>query len=96
MRLLDSLTGNDGQTNVNGSEFKSIIIDTTNIIKELKNVAIANHLKPSELSFKLLKVTTYYSDEKSENNIVGEEEQKLFLDDAFMLNPHLKITQHLS
>lgn len=94
MGLLDSLTGKDGQTNVNSSEFKSIIIDTTNIIKELKNVAIANHLKPSDLSFKLLKVTTYYSDEKSENNLVGEEELKLFLDDAFMLNPHLKITQH--
>ena len=36
--LLDSLTGKDGQTNVNSSEFKSIIIDTTNIIKELKEV----------------------------------------------------------
>lgn len=92
--LLDSIKGSDTPKSVKEPEFKSIIVDTTNIIKELKNVAIANHLKPSDLSFKLLKVTTFYSDEKSENNTVGEEEQKLFLDDAFLLNPNLKITQH--
>jgi len=76
------------------SEFKPIVIDTLNVMKELKNVAIANHLKPAELAFKLLRTTTYYSDEKSENNLMGEEEMKLFLEDNYLLNPNLKFSQH--
>lgn len=76
------------------SEFKSIIIDTTNVHKELKNIALAQHVKPAELGFKLLKVTTFFSDEKSENNEVTEELMKLFLDDTFLLNPNLKISQY--
>jgi len=92
--LLDKIAGSDAEDTEETPEFKSIIIDTANVIKELKNVAIANHLKATDLSFKVLKTTTYYSDEKSENIQVGEEEAKLFLDDAFLLNPNLKITQH--
>ena len=92
--LLDRITGEQTEDSVDTAEFKSIIVDTTNVIKEIKNVAASNHIKATDLSFKLLKVTTYYSDEKSENNLVGEEEAKLFLDDAFLLNPVLKITQH--
>ena len=98
MGLFDKITGNntdeaklsDGGT----SEFKSIVIDTTNVMKELKNVAISHHLKPTDLAFKLLRTTTYYSDEKSENNEMTEEELKLLLDDSFLLNPNLKLTQH--
>lgn len=92
--LLDRITGAETDDAVETTEFKSIIVDTTNVLKELKNVAASNHIKASELSFKILKVTTYYTDEKSENNLVSEEEAKLFLDDAFLLNPALKITQH--
>ena len=98
MGLFDKITGNntdeaklsDGGT----SEFKSIVIDTTNVMKELKNVAISHHLKPTDLTFKLLRTTTYYTDEKSENNEMTEEELKLLLDDSFLLNPNLKLTQH--
>ena len=96
--LFDKIKGNntDATTQSDGgtSDFKSIVIDTINVIKEIKNVAIANHLKPAELAFKLLRVTTYYSDEKSENNEMNAEEMKLLLDDSFLLNPNLKITQH--
>ena len=88
--IADEVTLREGEA----SEFKPIVIDTTNVMKELKNVAIANHLKSTELSFKLLRITTYYSDEKSENNLMGEEEMKLFLDDQFLLNPNLKFSQH--
>ena len=98
MGLFDKIKGSnkddamqsDGET----SDFKPIVIDTINVIKEIKNVAIANHLKPTELAFKLLRTTTYYSDEKSENNEMNAEEMKLLLDDNFLLNPNLKITQH--
>lgn len=92
--LLDRITGEQTENSADSTEFKSIIVDTTNVIKEIKNVAASNHIRATDLSFKLLKVTTYYSDEKSENNLVGEEEAKLFLDDAFLLNPALKVTQH--
>jgi len=92
--LFDIMTGNDTDTSEETPEFKSIIVETVNVAKELKNVAVANNLKVSELSFKILKFTTFYSDEKTENNQATEEEMKLFLDDAFILNPILKITQH--
>ena len=76
------------------SDFKSIVIDTTNVLKELKNVAAANHLKPTDLAFKLLRVNTFYSDEKSENNAMSDEDMKKFLDDAYLLNPNLRFSQH--
>ncbi|WP_333804102.1 flagellar assembly protein A [Sulfurospirillum sp.] len=98
MGLFDKIKGNNTdatkQSDGGTSEFKSIVIDTTNVIKELKNVSAANHLKATDLAFKLLNVTTYYSDEKSENNEMNEEELKLLLDDSFLLNPNLKLTQH--
>lgn len=98
MGLFDKIKGNNTdaakQSDGGTSQFKSIVIDTTNVIKELKNVAISNHLKPTDLAFKLLRTTTYYSDEKSENNEMNEEELKLLLDDSFLLNPNLKLTQH--
>ncbi|WP_051906417.1 MULTISPECIES: flagellar assembly protein A [unclassified Sulfurospirillum] len=98
MGLFDKIKGthtdgakqNDGGT----SEFKSIVIDTTNVIKEVKNVALANHLNVTDLAFTLLRTTTYYSDEKSENNEMNEDELKLLQDDSFLLNPNLKLTQH--
>ncbi len=93
MGLFDKHTKTDSNDTNEESEFKSIIIDTANVIKELKNIAEANHFKPVELGFKILKIMTYYSDEKSENNEMNEEEQKLLLDDNFLLNPNLKIKQ---
>lgn len=94
MGILDSIVGNETQIDSEKDEFKAIIVDTTNVIKELKHVATSHHLKPTDLSFKLLKVSTFYTDDKSENNEMGEEEMKLFLDDAFLLNPNVKFTQH--
>lgn len=98
MGLFDKIKGSSTEDKLlhesETSEFKPIIIDTINVIKELKNVAIANHIKPTELSFKLLKTTTFYSDEKSENNEMSDEEMKLFVDDNYLLNPNLKFSQH--
>ncbi len=98
MGLFDKIKGSSTEDKLlhesETSAFKPIIIDTINVIKELKNVAIANHIKPTELSFKLLKTTTFYSDEKSENNEMSDEEMKLFVDDNYLLNPNLKFSQH--
>lgn len=92
--LLDSIIGNEASKNVDDNEFKPLIVDTTNVIKELKNIAAANRIRPTDLSFKLLKVTTFFSDEKSESNEMGEEEMKLFLDDSFLLKATIKFSQY--
>lgn len=94
MGLFDKITSQETTQNSQETDFKPIIVDTTNIIKELKDVALANHIKASELDFKLLKVTTFFSDEKNDHCELDEEKMKLVLDDAFLLNPHLKFTQH--
>ncbi|WP_156790517.1 flagellar assembly protein A [Sulfurospirillum barnesii] len=97
MGIFDKIKGqtSDKTTEVSqvSPEFKSIIIDTNNVLKEIKNVATANRLNSSDLAFKLLKIITYYSDEKSENHEMTQEEMSLLLDDSFLLNPNLKITQ---
>lgn len=98
MGILDKIKGQNSdqakENNQVSSEFKSIVIDTSNVVKEIKNIATANRLQPLELGFKLLSVTTYYSDEKNENHAMNQEEMALFLDDSFLLNPNLKITQN--
>lgn len=98
MGILDKIKGQNSdqakENNQVSSEFKSIVIDTSNVVKEIKNIATANRLQPLELGFKLLSVTTYYSDEKNENHAMNQEEMALFLDDGFLLNPDLKITQN--
>ncbi|MBP9566429.1 MAG: DUF342 domain-containing protein [Sulfurospirillum sp.] len=98
MGILDKIKGQNSdqakENNQVSSEFKSIVIDTSNVVKEIKNIATANRLQPLELGFKLLSVTTYYSDEKNENHAMNQEEMALFLDDGFLLNPNLKITQN--
>ncbi len=91
--LFDKLTSSNADKTTESSEFKSIIIDTVNVIKELKNIAVANHLKSTDLAFKILKISTFYSDDKSEENEMGEEEMKQVLDDAFLLNPTIKFKQ---
>ena len=93
MGLFDKLTSSNADKTTESSEFKSIIIDTVNVIKELKNIAVANHLKSTDLAFKILKISTFYSDDKSEENEMGEEEMKQVLDDAFLLNPTIKFKQ---
>lgn len=94
MGLFDKSTSQETTHSAQEADFKPIIVDTTNIIKELKDVALANHIKASELDFKLLKVTTFFSDDKNEHIELDEEKMKLVLDDAFLLNPYLKFTQH--
>ena len=94
MGLFDKITSQETTDSSQEADFKPIIVDTTNIIKELKDIALANHIKASELDFKLLKVTTFFSDEKNDHCELDEEKMKLILDDTFLLNPQLKFTQH--
>jgi hypothetical protein len=97
--FFDKLTGSSDEKveNVKTKEaFKSVIIDTQNINEEIKNIASVNNINPRELSFRVLKVTTAYRTQKGgEYTEVGEKEKNLFNDNDFLLNPELKIKQHL-
>jgi len=97
--FFDKLTGSSDEKveDVKKSEaFKSVIIDTQNINEEIRNIASANNINPRELSFRVLKVTTAYRTQKGgEYTEIGEKEKSLFNDNDFLLNPELKIKQHL-
>lgn len=99
MGFFDKLTSSSGEKEENiekKEEFKSVIIDTQNVNDEIKSIASANNISPKELSFRVLKVTTAYRDEKGgEYKEVGEKEKELFNNNDFLLNPELKIKQHL-
>ncbi len=99
MGFFDKLNSSDTEKKENieeKEEFKSVIIDTQNVNEEIKNIASANNINPRKLSFKVLKVTTAYRVEKGgEYTEIKEEDKKLFNDNNFLLNPELKIKQHL-
>lgn len=77
------------------NEFKSVIIDTENIIDEIKNLSTACSVNPKDLSFRLLKITTSYKINKNDDyKEATKEELELFNDNDFLLNPELKIKQH--
>lgn len=76
------------------SEFSSIIIESEDVLKELKRIAVANDLPQSMLDFKIIKVNTTYIVNNEEGWIEADEEKlKQFSDKDFILNPDLKIKQ---
>ncbi|MDX1808185.1 MAG: flagellar assembly protein A [Sulfurospirillaceae bacterium] len=77
------------------NEFKSVIIDTENIVDEIKNLSSAYNVHPRDLLFRLIKVSTLYKTNKGDNyKEVSDEEMELFNDNDFLLNPELRIKQH--
>jgi len=97
--FFDKLTSSndDKKENVEKKEeFKSVIIDTKNVNEEIKNIASANNINPRELAFRVLKATTAYRTQKGgEYTEVTKKDKMLFNDNDFLLNPELKIKQHL-
>ncbi|MDD3323869.1 MAG: FapA family protein [Sulfurospirillaceae bacterium] len=95
MGLFDKLKGKDSSEQTEEKpEFKSVIIDTENVPRELNNFALANNINIAELSFKLIKVTTSYLDESGEWVELGDQDKPRFADTAFMLAPTMKLKQH--
>jgi hypothetical protein len=75
--------------------FDSIVIDSQDVVRELKNVASANKVTPNIVDFNILKISTLYKLEGEEEwTEIDESGLKIFDDDAFFLNPELKIEQH--
>ncbi|MBE0490838.1 MAG: DUF342 domain-containing protein [Sulfurospirillum sp.] len=75
-------------------EFKSVILESENIPREIKSIANVNALSVDALDFKILKCKTLYSDTKEEGWVEADTEKiKLFESEDFLLNPALKIKQ---
>jgi hypothetical protein len=100
MGLFDKIVGDkkSSDKNIENEEekpqFKSIIVESENIPREIKSVATTNQLKMDALDFKIIKVKTLFSDGKEEGWIEADSEKlKLFDSEDFLLNPDLKIKQ---
>lgn len=98
MGLFDKIMGDNSDEKKEDEnkkpEFKSIIVESENIPREIKGIAAANELALSELDFKIIKVKTSYSIGKEEGWIEADEEKlKQFKDQDFILNSDLKIKQ---
>jgi len=97
MGLFDKIMGDNSTEKKEENkkpEFKSIIVESENIPREIKGIAAANELSLSELDFKIIKVKTSYSTGKEEGWTEADEEKlKQFKDKDFILNADLKIKQ---
>jgi len=96
MGLFDKIMGDnsDEEKQEEEKKFKSIIVESENIPREIKAIAVANNFSLNELDFKILKVKTSYSIGKEDGWIEANEEKlKQFKDKDFLLNPELKIKQ---
>ncbi len=75
-------------------EFKSIIVESENIPREIKSIAAANNIPLWDIDFKIIKVKTLYLLDKDTGWIEADEEKlKQFKDKDFLLNEKLKIKQ---
>ncbi|HIP30056.1 MAG TPA: DUF342 domain-containing protein [Sulfurospirillum arcachonense] len=97
MGLFDKIMGDNSaekKEEKKKPEFKSIVVESENIPREMKGIAAANALALSQLDFKIIKVKTSYSIGKEEGWIEADEEKlKQFKDKDFILNSDLKIKQ---
>lgn len=97
MGLFDKIIGNNSDKEDKKEEkpqFKSIIVESENIPREIKSIAAANNLPLSELDFKIIKVKTSYLITKEDGWIEADAEKlKQFNDKDFILNANLKIKQ---
>lgn len=76
------------------AQFKSIIVESENVAREINAISLANNIAHTQLDFKLLKVKTALLLDEQEGWINADEEMMAKLKDRdFILNPKLKIKQ---
>ena len=95
--LFDKLVGDSEseKTKEVVQTFEPIIIDSQDVVRELKNIATVNKVDASIVDFNLLKISTLYKLEgEDEWNEVDQSGLSIFDDDTYFLNPKLKIEQH--
>ena len=95
--LFDRLKGDSqsAKTEDEVSTFEPIVIDSQDVVRELKNVASANKVDVGVVDFNLLKISTLYKLEGEEELSEADQSQLgMFDDDTYFLNPDLKIEQH--
>jgi len=97
MGLFEKIMGDDSPEEKQEEEknqFKSMIVESENIPKEIKSIAVANNLSLNELDFRIIKVKTSYMLSKEEGWVeVDEEKLKQFKDKDFLINPNMKVKQ---
>jgi len=99
MGLFDKIMGDDStdQDSVKEEikdEFKSIVVESENVPREIKSVAAANKIPVNELDFKIIKIKTMCSLGADEGWIEADDEQlNKFEDRLFLLNQDLKVKQ---
>ena len=97
MGLFDKIIGNNSKDEANKEDieqFKSMIVESENIPREIKSIATANNLLLNQLDFKIIKVKTSYTLGKEDGWLEADAEKlKQFNDKDFILNPDLKIKQ---
>ncbi len=98
MGLFDKIMGDNSEEKKNKEnekpEFKSIIVESENIPREIKSIAAANNLSLSQLDFKIIKVKTSYLLGKDDVwQEADKEKLKQFKEKEFILNQDLKIKQ---
>ncbi|WP_024954645.1 flagellar assembly protein A [Sulfurospirillum arcachonense] len=97
MGLFDKIMGNNSdeeKSKDNQEEFKSMIVESENIPREIKGIAIAHNLPLRELDFKIIKIKTSYILGKEEGWIEADKAKlDQFKDKDFLLDSNLKIKQ---
>ncbi len=94
MGLFGSKEKKDNENKKSEDEFKSIIIESENIPRELKSISLAKNLHLSELDFKIIQIRTKVMFNKEEGWIEADKIIfKKFKDKDFLINPNLAIKQ---
>ena len=87
MGLFEKINKQKALNTPQSADFNAITLETTNVPKELKDIALSNHLKPYELDFKLLGIKTFFKDESSTSVEIDEKNWALLQRDDFVRNP---------
>lgn len=75
-------------------DFQSIIVDTEDVIKELKAVSSAYKIPINKIDFNILEVKTFFkTSENEEWEELGEDKKDMFESDEFLLHEELIVNQ---
>ena len=97
MGLFDVFKKNDSQDEIVGEVvFEKKVLETTNIVKDLGEIAKVHNLMEKDLDFKILSFKTYYKNVDSPKyKELKEIERESFFKEKNILNPKLEIIQKL-
>ncbi len=76
-------------------EFQSIIVDTKDVVKELKAICSTYKLKPQDIDFNILECHTFFrTSEDEEWEELNDKNREMFESDEFLVHENLQINQN--